>query len=76
MKNLLTVGGGAEETMNKTTNQYFLDDALDWLRAHVTDAPEDAIARSLIKVLDVGEWQGHLEFALDAALQEEGLKAR
>ena len=42
-------------------NQYFLDDALDWLRAHVTDAPEDAIAKALIEALDDDEWQGHLE---------------
>lgn len=55
-------------TESETTNQYFLDDALDWLRAHVTDAPEDAIARALIEVLDVDGWQVHLEMALDAAL--------
>ncbi len=57
--------------MNKTKNQYFLDDALDWIRARVTDAPEDAIARALVKVLDDDDWQSHLELRLDAALQRE-----
>jgi L-aminopeptidase/D-esterase-like protein len=52
-------------------NEYFMDDALDWLRAHVTDAPEDAIARALIEVLDVDDWQAHLEFSLDAALSAQ-----
>lgn len=52
-------------------NIYFLDDALDWLRAHATDAPEDAIARALIKALDDDDWQVHLEVSLDALLQEE-----
>lgn len=56
--------------MNKT-NDYFLDDVLDWLRAHVSDAPEDAIIRALIEVLDDDEWQAHLEIALDLALQGE-----
>jgi hypothetical protein len=46
-------------------NPYFLDDALDWLRDHVTDAPEDAIARALIKALDeTGGLEG-IEIALD-----------
>ena len=53
------------------TNDYFLDDALDWLRARVTDAPEDAIARALIQALDVDEWQEHLEIALDRLVQVE-----
>ena len=52
-------------------NAYFLDDALDWLRAHVTDGPEDAIARALITALDEDVWQGHLEMRLDALLQQE-----
>ena len=51
------------------TNDYFLDDALDWLKAHVTDAPEDAIAKALIEALDDDEWQVHLEMRLDALMQ-------
>ena len=58
--------------MNKI-NDYFLDDALDWLRAHVTEAPEDAIARALIKALDDDDWQEHLELKLDAELIIERL---
>ena len=46
-------------------NDYFLDDALDWLRAHVTDAPEDAIARALIKALDETWGLEEVEIALD-----------
>ena len=59
--------------MNKTTteNDYFLDDALDWISEHVTDAPKDAIARALIKALDDDEWQEHLEIRLDRLMQAE-----
>lgn len=53
-------------------NDYFLDDALDWLRAHVTDSKEDAIARALIRALDDDEWQVHLEVTLDVLMQGEG----
>jgi hypothetical protein len=52
-------------------NDYFLDDALDWLREHISDAPEDAIARALIKALDDDEWQVHLEIRLDSLMQAE-----
>jgi hypothetical protein len=49
-------------------NAYFLDDALDWIRARITEAPEDAIARALVEVLDNDDWQVHLEVRLDQIL--------
>lgn len=55
----------------KAMNEYFLDDALDWIKAHMTDAPEDAIARALVKALDDDEWQVHLEMKLDSLMQKE-----
>ena len=54
-----------------TKNAYYLDDALDWLREHVKDAAEDAIARALIVALDEMVPGEPIEMALDHLMQSE-----
>lgn len=60
--------------MNK--NAYYLDDAIDWLRERVTDAPEDAIARALIVALDELHAPEAIEVALDVLMNELPLVQR
>lgn len=65
-----------DNKMTPKKNDYFLDDALDWLRAHITDAPEDAIARALYQALDNDDDPEHLELRLDALIQREANSIR
>ena len=51
-------------------NQYWLDDALDWIRARITDAPEDRIAKALFIALDADDRQTDLEHRLDFLMGE------
>ena len=59
-----------------TENAYYLDDAIDWLRELVTDAPEDAIARALIVALDELHAPEAIEVALDVLMNELPLVQR
>ena len=62
--------------MTPKKNDYFLDDALDWLRAHITDAPEDAIARALIEALDNDDDPESIEMMLDTLMERERLAGK